>query len=1004
MTRSTRSYLLAACAFAALGALSAPPAKAQTNAGSIAFNLAGGSLNDALIGLARTAKLQLVYPSRLVAGRTVPPLNATLPPQAALQTLLKGSGLVAIETSPGVLIIKPAAEERGALLPASTPAGATQVIEPPAADPLAAPEPTRLEEVVVTGSNIRGVRDGASPIVVFNRDDIDRSGYATVAEVLQALPQNFGASASPDTAQLGSDPRASNGARATGVDLRGLGANATLVLVNGRRMAGTGSKGDFADVSAIPTAAISRVDVLLDGASALYGSDAVGGVVNIVLLDGYDGAETRARVGSAQGGAREHQVAQTLGRAWDGGQVLIAYEHQHRDRLAGAKRDYTRSADLRRFGGSDWRTPYAVPGTIVSSSLAPLYAVRPGPEGQPQFVAGQANLGEPRQGFSLIPQQDRHSVYTRLALDLTSRLQFDLDGRFSRRRFEADGSPAVAAAVVTAANPHFQSPSGAPTQIVAYSFSRELGPSRQRGVSESLGLSAGASLDFGRTWRAETYAAFAQELAISRTTNLVNSAFLNEALGRTADNLATSFSAARDGYFNPFGSGASNNAAILQFVGSGATLVKTRGQTATASLKIDGVLARSPGGDIKLAIGAQGRRESFQLGGSNFTGSASPSAIIRPLYERDVLAAFAELNVPIVGPDNRRPGAESLTLSLAGRVEHYEEAGSTTDPKIGVHWSPMEGLKLRATYGTSFRAPTLPELFDTYAISATNLPRGDGSTLIALFQSGGNDQLAPEKATTITAGFDYQPSWPPKARMSLTWFDTDYRDRIGQPANEYLSRALFDPSLASFVTLVRPGSSASDRALVESFLASPAYRNPGLVPADSFGAIVDGRYLNTASLHVSGVDLSASWRFDVGANRFDLKGDATWLMDYERAIASSAPVVELADTAEFPVDWRARGSLNWSRGPWAASTTISYVDDYGAGSTRVGSWTTVDVQARWQAPDTSGALTGVAIAVSAQNLFDRDPPFYNAPQGVGYDPANADPLGRFISAQITKRW
>lgn len=947
------------------------------------FAIPAGKLADALKAYAAQADLQLIFDADLVATRTSPAVEGRWTAPAALDLLLKDSGLEASRPRPGVVVIRIAQRQGGSL--------DDQVLH-------AADEPIGLEEIVVTGSLIRGAGDGPSPVIVFDRDAIDSSGHASVADMLQDLPQNFGGGSTADTQQVQSDGRATNTTRSTGVDLRGMGSNATLVLVNGRRMAGSGAKGDFADVSALPTAAIDRVDVLLDGASALYGSDAVGGVVNITLKRDYDGAETRVRVGSAQGGASERQLAHTMGWAGDDGYLLLSAEYHQRLALAGSQRVYTRSADLRELGGSDRRVIYAAPGNIVSSSLAPQYAIVPGPA--PRFDAGRVNLGEPRAGFTLLPSQERRSIYGAAGWRVSDNLQFDLDFRYSRRNFEARGGAATSALTVTGANPYFASPTGAASHTIAYSFAKDLGPTRTDGMAESLGATIGAAYRFGGDWRAEAYGAFAREFGRTRTVNQLHSLFLNEALGRVTDNPETAFFAARDGYFNPYDPGTSS-AAATRHVGSGFTLTKPRSDVLTANLQLDGTLLRLPAGPLKAAFGAQVRKESFAYSGATFSSRATPQAIVRPTFERDAAAIFGELRAPLAKGDAEGKG--SLELSIAGRLEHYETAGTTSDPKLGLVWKPLARTTLRASYGTSFRAPTLAEVHENYVVSPAALPRPGGGTNIAIIQQGGNLDLKPETATTWTAGFQFEPV--DRLVIEANWFDTNYENRIGQPAAENLSRVLFESELAPFVTLVSPTVSAADRALIQGYLSSPAYVPVAVVPVEGFGAIVDARYRNAASLRVRGADFSVRYRHDLGANRLSYEVSGTYLADYTRKLTAAASAIDLVDRAGYPVDLRTRARFTWRRDAYLGVFTINHTDGYRTAEGRsVDAWTGVDLHLRWSPTTAEGPLRGLAISANAQNLFDADPPFFDAPQNVGYDPANADPLGRFLSLQLTKTW
>lgn len=212
----------------------------------MAFAIPAGPLEDALPLFAEQSGLQILFPTGLAAGKRTLGLSGRYAPEAGLALLLRGTGLNWRQTRPGLFTI----------------------VAPPQVE-MTGPAPT-LDDVVVTGSLIRGLADSPSPVVSLSRDDIDRSGHASVAQALQALPQNFAGTANEATRGNGGDRTASNSSIASGLNLRGLGSDATLVLVNGRRLAGTGVKGDFADISTIPTSAVARVDVLLDGASALY--------------------------------------------------------------------------------------------------------------------------------------------------------------------------------------------------------------------------------------------------------------------------------------------------------------------------------------------------------------------------------------------------------------------------------------------------------------------------------------------------------------------------------------------------------------------------------------------------------------------------------------------------------------------------------------------------------------------------------------------------------------
>lgn len=988
---SNRLYF-GACSASILALLVAAPAALAAPAEPvISFAIPKGPLEKALTAYASRADIQLLYTPNVVAGLHSDGLIGDYTAKAALARLLAGTGIVAQESRPGVIVLR------------------IGVIAAPLANAEAevAATPSLLDEVVVTGSHIRGVAPGASPVLVVDRDAIDRRGFATVADTLAALPQNFGGLGTPAATSTGIDTTTQNAGRATTINLRGLGPDATLVLVNGRRMAGAGGRGDLSDVSSIPTAAVERVDVLLDGASALYGADAVGGVVNIILRRDFDGAETRARLGAARGGGEEVQFAQTLGKTWAGGRALASYEYYDRQALSFDDRRYTRSADLRPLGGTDHRSVNATPGNVLvtdpATGLTSVgWAIPAGATAFPlkptDFRAGEVNLTGLRDHMDLLPHQRRHSLYVTAGQDLGERLELDGELRYAHRTSQSASLASTATITVASNNPYFASPNGSRTHQIAYSFLDQLGNTRAQSEVESLGSAIGLKADLWADWRFEAYGAYARELTNSSTTGSVNSLFLREAVGAVADNAATAYRASVDGYFNPYGP---NSRAVLDFVGSGYSRQRYEGETWSLNAQADGKLFAAPGGDVRLAVGAQARREAFSQRTESFTSAAVPSISRPPTDTRDVAALFAELRAPLVGEDNARPGVQRLELSLAARIEHYDDVGSSTNPKVGLVWEPSEGLRLRASYGTSFRAPLLSEVYAEPLSAAAFYNRGAGR-ILAINLTGGNPDLEPETATSWTVGFDWSPRQVEGLKLSASFFDIDFKNQIDRPTTRFIQQGLDHPAIAPFVRFVDPAKPA-DLAYVQSLIDAPGYLSAGLYPASAIGVVVDSRFVNTGATHVRGVDLSADYGFEVGDNRFDLSANASYLADYELQLTPTEPLVNYVDLAGQPADLRGRASAAWRRGALSGLVAVNYVDDYhDAGGRRVASWTTLDAQVSWS--PASPPLDGLTLALTVQNLFDTPPPFVDGPTGVGYDPANADPVGRYAAIQLTKRW
>lgn len=968
---------------------------------AVTIAVPAGPMQRSLVTVASQANVKILFPTELVAGLQAPALNGRFTPRQAVERLLAGSHVVVDEIRPGVLVLR----AQGA--PISTTGASTDIAS--ASEPLLASDaaPVVVDEIVV-GSHIRGPRDIASPVVTIGRDAIDKGGFGTIADALAALPQTFSGTASNRAGGVGADTTGNNAGRATGVNLRGLGADATLVLVNGRRMAGAGLMADFADISSLPLSAVERVDVLLDGASAVYGSDAVGGVVNVVMRDRWVGLETRARIGGAtQGGLGQRQLAQTFGTAWDSGSLLLSAEYQRTNQVMGRDRAYTANADLRPFGGIDHRLFYSQPGNILVAN-APAYAIPGGQNGTAltpgSFLAGQVNYQNQNEVAGILPEQERFAVYASASQDLSAHVSLNAEARFSNRRYAHWNLAPIAALTVTRANPYFVSPNGAASNTIGYSFQNETGASRGVGRVRSTNFSLGAKVNLPAGWRLDAYAGHGEELTRGGASGLVNSAALNEALGNTADSPLSSYSASRDGYFNPYIGQGANARAILDFIVSGWDRRRTLGKLDIVNASADGALFTLPAGAVRLAVGAQARREFLKMYGVSTSSSLTPVALAPRRGERTVHAVFGEARVPIFGGDFKRPGLAKLELSAAVRFEDYGGGVNSTVPKFGLAWAPVEDLTLRATYGESFRAPSIGQLTDAPGATPVNLSNGSRNVL-TLILIGGNPSLAPETAKSWTGGFEYAPLAHPSLRLSGTLFRTEFEGRIGRPAINYLSTILTASDLAPFRTLVSPVSNSADLALVKSYLASASAAAQALYPAEAYGAIGDARYVNAGAFTVQGVDLTAAYRFDLGEDRLDLTGNLSWLLKYQRKVTAASTSAELAGMPGFPADLRARASATWTHQAFATTLTLNHIGDLHTDTgRRMAPMTTADLQLRWTSSAKAGPWRGMAVSLTVQNLFDKDPPFYDAPQIVGFDATNYDPSGRVVALQLTKAW
>lgn len=1017
---SLRRVLLRSLATSVLAAAAAP----ALAAGEKAISIPAGTLEQALGALSAQTGDQLLFPPELVAGRRAPALSGRFTTERALRRLLGAEPIEARRTGPRIVVLKPRRAAPGAAPRTASPSGeasrpfAGEIFTPPSREPSAtapadAASPTTVDEVKVTGSHIRGGFASASPLRVLSSEDLQRTGQATVAQALNLLPQAYGGQGVESAVATNADRVGGNSTYATGINLRGLGAGATLVLVNGRRVSGTGDDGAYADVSNLPSIAVERVEILLDGASATYGSDAVGGVVNIILRRDFEGGEVRVSGGTGSHDTpREFQVGVALGHVWESGSTLFAYEGYQRDALSAQDRAYTASADLRPFGGADRRTTFAFPGNVVAINPAtglsgPFYGIPAGQGGTGltpgDFQAGVVNRMSRQQGQDVLPGQRRQSGYLAVRQALSDRVELSGDLRYGFRAARIQNGPQTTTLTVGRANPFFVSPNGAASNRIQYSFLGELPNPRIRATAENLSASLGGRVRLPRGWEANGYLALAQEIDEGHAAGFVNSAILAEALGNVPDRPETAYSPARDGYFNPYTGVAANAPAVMAAIGSGFSPTRSKTRVRSADLQADGPLFRLPGGEVRAALGVNARREYFHREGTSFTSTPVPEAQDSLSGSRRVEALFAEVRAPLFGDANARPGLAALELSGALRAERFSDFGRTVDPKIGVVWAPVRDLRLRATYGQSFRAPGLTQLFDAQSVTSLGLTL-DGRSVQTLAFQGGNPDLQPETAETWTAGFDYRPAASPGTQVSLTWFDTDFRNRIGRPVQENLTGALTDPRFTDFVRRVDPATSLADLALVNATLALPFVAGSALLnPPASYVAIVDLRTVNTGQLRIRGLDLQASHALSAWGGRLTLSGDATRILDYDQRLTPNAPGVDLAGIATYPAKLRGRLSADYQRSALGGGVALNYVgrfrDRVGA---RVDDLVTVDLQMRAQAP--AGRFEGTTLSLYVRNVFDKAPPFYNNPFGYAYDPANADVVGRFVRLQLTRSW
>lgn len=853
----------AACVFVAQAA-EAQPRK---------FDIPAGPAAETIPQFGKQAGVQVLARGDVVAGKRTRSVVGVYEIDEALQRLLDGTGLTALPVRDGVITI--------AAAPAS--AVSTDLPQRPDEQQSAAGS----EAIVVTGSHLRS---GAptSPVLTITRRDIEQTGATSVEDFMRTLPQNSENGVNKENffvALPGAQPT-DHGA---GINLRGLGQRATLVLLDGRRLAPS-SFGTFVDVSMIPLSAIERIDVLTDGASAIYGSDAVGGVVNFVLRKHFDGFETAAEGGTTtDGGGSQFMASQTAGTSWRSGHALLAYEFRLEDGIKAGQRRVT--------------------------------------------------VNEPDDTY-LLPHERKHSLIGSIEQELGPGLRIGLTGTLARRLTDRT---------------IFLSNSVLPVKVNA--------------KANAETLSAEVAYDLPHGWLLTLDGNY----AASKTRQI---------------------------QVQPGGTPVVNSTAARNNIQGG-------------ELHLDGPLFDLPAGTVRLAVGGEIRQEKYHEWFESSTFARTTSSA-----RRTVSSAYGEILVPLFSPANRVPGLELLELSAAARYDRYTKTGSSFDPKIGLLWSPLGGLKLRGAYSTSFRAPLLSEVNGVYGglllpavyfyADPSQAPPGS----ILLFLQGSNPDVKPETSRNWTLGLDWSPQSAPGFKLSANYYSIRYSNRIALPTSivtvvgnpAYSSIIEFNPDPGAVADLFAGARTIND-------FTGPGFTNGHATPAD-VDVIMDDRTTNTAFTATSGVDLMLNYAFPIAANRFVATANVTHIFKFQDQLRPSSPIIDDLNHPYQPLRWRARAGLSWSNGGWNGGLFINYAGNYTDNRTTVvrpvRSYTTLDANLSYGfGRGAAEWIRNSKISLYAENLLNSRPPFL-APdpsnRGIEYDPVNASARGRFIAVRLTKAW
>ena len=867
----------------------------------------------------------------------------------------------------------------------------------------AAPATAQDIRVEVTGSMIRRVEaESALPVQVITRDAIEAQGIQTAAAVVERLSSNSSIGGLSLSGGIGG----TNVGYAS-ASLRGLGSSRTLVLLNGRRLANTAFSGTTVDINSIPLSAIDRVEVLTDGASALYGSDAIAGVINFILRREFTGVEAYASYGDTQqGGGQTQRYSVTAG--WgnldtDKFNVWGTVDYNKVDAIAAAERDYSRTAYLANAPGGtfDRTSGNSIPGNVF------IPGVGTGNPNNPTCLPPYSfpTTGSPAQCrfdyasvIDIVPPSDSWNVLGGFRWQFAKDHQFFLEGSWSQTESTSRISPGpISSATLLSGDPVLTVP-GSPFYPTAYAQQNGVNGQPLEVFWRSLELGPRTDVNTIKQWRVV--------------------AGLQGVIGGW--DYSTAFNYSKSDATDEWPSGWAYGSQLLPILNSGrinlfglnsdAALSELRSAQATGPVidasgtmyEIDGKVSRDvynlPAGPLGLAIGGTWRKEEYVYNSSAALQSGDipglgGSIASTPEVSRDMWALYAEANIPIV---------KGVEVSAAIRYDDYEDIGSTWNPKIGLRWQPSRELLLRGAWGTGFRAPGLPELFSPNSFSATGdnyddplrcpstgSPRDCNAQFTT--QIGGNPQLSAEESTNWTVGFIWEPVR--EFSFGVEYWNIKVDNVIGTPAEEPLFTNMVESEALGLLFRYEPGSGGCQNA-----------GSPPLPCPVNYGV---QNNVNLSTLETSGLDINLNYRSPTTSfGSFNAYLTGTYYFEWTQQAKGEEPVeligrygggiaatvAGLGSTGAFP-RWKHNVGLGWAYGPWGANVDQVFVKDYldAGGTRRVDNWS------MWNLTGAYNGFKNWTLQAGVKNLLNSDPPYTRQSQSfqVGYDPAIADPFGRF---------
>jgi iron complex outermembrane recepter protein len=796
---------------------------------------------------------------------------------------------------------------------------------------------------------------------------------ANMSELLSLVPQlgNFGTN----------HEVATTGRFRTGgflPNIHNIGIFATLALFNGHRMAAVGGEAVLPDPGMIPVLAIGRVEIVADGSSAVYGSDAVAGVANFIYRRDMDGFEAQGTFGFAPDHSyQKRNLALGWGKKWSTGNVMLVGEYSSNKSPTNEEIPFIR-ADQRFRGGRDQRaTNCSLPNVTIGSTV---YAY-------PSFAIGNANRNrcENTLAQEVVPESTRYSLIGTVRQELNDTVTLWAEGNYTNLKTSRVANPRNLDITVPSDNPHLVLPPGvtlAPGQRVRVVRNGEgLFPNpvnTQR--SEVIGLTLGADVQLGSSWLLNVMTHYSKTNDFNSQPEIDLIAAQNLANGTT---LATAF--------NPFGQAAQNQASVLSQINNGFTQINDSSQfLRQLMVKADGPLFSLGGGDARMAVGTEFREEQTRQLQAGGVPGPTQLLVRNDNISRFVAAAFAEVNLPFFSRDNAIPGFQRLELSLSARYDHYQQLGGTFNPKVGLVWAPARDISLRGSWSTSFVAPNMGLITSIFGVPqiGSNVP---GVGVINIYnQGGGNPALTPEEAKTYSLGADFTPSFIPNLKLSVTYYNVTYKNLVYKPTQA----DVFNNPFFSFALIRNPTP-----AQVTAAIAAAPPQSP--VPTQ-IDAIFQSFAVNVGQRIIDGIDIDLNYKVPTSFGTFTLGVNANRQLGFRQELAPGTGFQNIIGQ-QNAIEWRGRGQVSWNLDDLTVSGFMTYVDGFrNITSTQfpnVSSWQTFDLTVQYNLPK---VLKGSQIQLRGSNIFNRWPPFFDGTQGF-FQNAHS-PFGRTLELTLRTKF